>query len=101
MRDALPDEPGYVVLVNENSHYMDETERYEQGRYPDCATALAVCRRMVDDFLASNGGGAKTAGELFGIYTTFGDDPFIVTEDDACTFSAWDYARQRCAEILP
>ena len=91
----------YVVLVNENSHYMDESERYEQGRYPDCASALAVCKRMVDDFLAANGGGAKTADELFQLYTLFGEDPFIVTADPECAFSAWDYARLRCAAILP
>ena len=95
-----PDSP-YVVMVDENSHYMDLTERYESGRYRDCATAVAVCKAIVDDFLAANGGGATTAAELFSTYTTFGEDPFIVSEDPACAFSGWDYARQRCAEILP
>jgi hypothetical protein len=96
----MPDD-AYVVMIDENSHYMDESERYEHGRYPDCAAALAVCKHIVDDFLAANGGGATTAAELFSIYTTFGEDPFIVSTDSACTFSGWDYARQRCAEILP
>jgi hypothetical protein len=91
----------YVVMVDENSHYMDESERYEIGRYPDCATAIAVCKRIVDDFLATSGGGATTAAELFSTYTTFGEDPFIMSTDPACTFSGWDYARLRCAEILP
>ena len=96
----MPDGP-YVVMVDENWYYMDESERYEQGRYPDCAAALAVCKTMVDDFLATSGGGATTAAELFAIYTMFGEDPFIVSTDPSCEFSAWDYARQRCAEILP
>ena len=91
----------YVVMVDENAHYMDETERYENGRYPDCATAVAVCKAIVDDFLAANGGGATTAAELFSTYSMFGEDPFIVSPDPACSFSAWDYARRRCAEILP
>jgi len=29
----------------------------------------------------------------------FGDDPFIVATDETpASFSAWDYARQRCEE---
>jgi hypothetical protein len=98
----VPDADGpYVVMVDENSHYMDESERYEQGRYPDCAAALAVCKHIVDEFLATSGGGATTAAELFRIYTLFGEDPFVVSTDPACDFSGWDYARQRCAEIFP
>lgn len=101
MADLYPPESGYVVQVDENSHYMDESERYEQGRYSDCEAAITVCKRIVDDFLVANGGGAKTAEELFRTYTLFGDDPFIMTADPACRFSAWDYARQRCADLLP
>ena len=94
-----PDGP-YVVMVDDNYHYMDEAERYEQGRYPDCATAVAVCKHIVDDFFATCDS-ATTAAELFASYSMFGEDPFIMSTDPACTFSAWDYARQRCAEILP
>ena len=42
---------------------------------------------------------AMTAEELYEAYTTFGDDPSIVPSLPDAQFSAWTYARQRCAEI--
>lgn len=42
----------------------------------------------------------RTAEELFDAYTMMGEDPFIVqTGPNGITFSAWDYAEQRCKEI--
>jgi hypothetical protein len=87
-------EKPYIVLVNENSHYMDESERYEHGRFDNCAAAIAACKQIVDEFLEI-GAGNGTPQERFHLYTTFGEDPFIVSRDPACTFSAWDYARER------
>jgi len=44
----MPDTDGpYVGMVDENSHYMDESERYENGRYADYAGALAACKAIV------------------------------------------------------
>jgi hypothetical protein len=37
--------------------------------------------------------------ELYGGYTGFGEDPFIVSDDDQCFFSAWNYARKRSTEL--
>lgn len=88
----------YVVMIDENAHYMDESERYEHGRYVDAASAVAACKRIVDESLAANCGGAKTADEMFRLYTLFGEDPFITSPDPACAFSGWDYARARCDE---
>ena len=88
MTEPYSSAPGapYVVMVDENSHYMDETERYENGRYPDRASALAACRAIVDEFLERTE--ADTADELFRLYTLFGDDPFIVPDDAEPPFSA-------------
>jgi hypothetical protein len=44
-----------------------------------------------------------TATQLYRRYENFGDDPFIVTSGDdknSVKFSAWLYAKQRCAELL-
>jgi CRISPR/Cas system-associated protein Cas7 (RAMP superfamily) len=89
----------YRVLVNENSHYMDESERHLAGEYERCEEAIEACRRIVDFFLAATHRPSMPVGELMKLYTLFGEDPFIVTPDPDCAFSAWDYARQRCAEI--
>jgi hypothetical protein len=88
----------YSVYVNDNFHYMDESERYKLGDFDDCQSAVAACKRIVDEFLD----GCDTnrgAAELFTQYTTFGEDPWISSDDASCKFSAWQYAKERCAEL--
>jgi hypothetical protein len=42
-----------------------------------------------------------TSEELFKLYRSFGEDPFIRADPGAFDppFSAWEFARQRCEEI--
>ena len=89
----------YTVWVDENSHYMDSSERYRHGEFPDYESALAACRRIVDEFLAANLRPGMTAERLYKLYTLFGEDPFIVPGRSERLFSAWDYAKKRCGEI--
>jgi hypothetical protein len=89
----------YRVLVNDNFHYMDESERYELGVFATCCSAMEACRKIVDEYLLANYRFGMTNEALWESYTTFGEDPFIVSTDTGCRFSAWDYARQRCEEI--
>ena len=89
----------YKVLVDDNFHYMDESERYTLGDFTSYEEAEAACRRIVDEFLLGAYEPGMEAQALCALYTMFGDDPFISTADRARTFSAWDYARTRCEEI--
>ena len=89
----------YTVLVDDNAHYMDESERYKLGEFATAEAALAAARRLVDDELNSHYQPGMAAAELFALYTSFGVDPFIVSDDVDCRFSAWDYARERCQEL--
>jgi len=93
----------YRVLVDDNYHYMDESQRWTQGEYATCAEALAACKRLVGDCLEEGCAPGKTAEALYGYYTMFGDDPFIVeisdSPDTSPGFSAWTYAKARCEEI--
>jgi len=82
----------YIVYVDDNFHYMDESERYKLGEFEDCAAAVAACKRIVDEFLLANFGHYD---DLFATYAMFGEDPFIFTDDPNCRFSARDYARER------
>jgi hypothetical protein len=91
----------YTVLVDENSHYQDEDERYEHGAFATYDEAIFACQRIVDDFLARQYQSGMTAEELYRLYTSFGDDPFIRSDDassatPASRFSAWEYACLRC-----
>jgi hypothetical protein len=91
----------YTVRVAENSHYLDESEAYDQGTYPTLEAAEAACRKIVDDFLAANRTPDMNAEELFKRYATFGEDPYVIGSGaEASRFSAWDYARRRCTELV-
>lgn len=86
----------YTVCVDDNFHYMDESERYELGEFDDCEAAIAACKQIVDDFLQSNRGRQE---DLYAAYSLFGEDPFIRTDDPNCHFSARDYARERVRRL--
>ncbi|MBI3473256.1 MAG: hypothetical protein HY013_18025 [Candidatus Solibacter usitatus] len=88
----------YTVYVDDNYHYMDESERYKLGEFDDCPSAIAACKKIVEESLAQCGA-QQTADEMFRGYTGFGEDPWISSDDDGCKFSAWDYAKERCREL--
>lgn len=89
----------YTVFVDDNYHYQDERERYKLGVFEDCESALTACKKIVDEFLVQNYFVGMTAEDVYQIYTMFGEDPFIISETPKSLFSAWNYAKQRCAEI--
>ena len=89
----------YPVFVDDNFHYMDESERYQLGDFESLEEAVAACQRIVDEFLMSNYRPGMTAGELLTQYTFYGEDPFVFTGDGTVPFSARDYASQRVREI--
>ena len=89
----------YVVHVDDNYHYMDESERYKLGEFGSCEEATAACKRIVDEFLERGYEKGMSFKELYEGYIGFGEDPFIVSDDKTCFFSAWDYAKKRCREL--
>jgi len=94
--------PRYKVLVDDNFHYQDADERREAGTYESLADALAACRSIVDRSLAEEHRPGISAEALLDRYRSFGEDPFITVLDGAdasATFSAWDYAKERCRAL--
>jgi hypothetical protein len=92
----------YTVMIDDNFHYMDQDERLEHGTFATLEEALAVCRKLVDDWLADHHKPGMTATQLYEIYVGFGEDPFIIAPHEPSAgvlFSAWDYARERSAVI--
>jgi hypothetical protein len=89
----------YTVLVAENSHYMDEAERYKHGEFATLDEAHAAARVLVNSELAALHTPGMSADELYRQYTTFGAEPFIVPDAAAESFSAWAYAAARCQEL--
>ena len=89
----------YTVFVDDNYHYQDESERYKLGVFEDCGSALAACKKIVDEFLVQHYSVGMTAEDLYKTYTMFGEEPFIISDTPQSLFSARDYAKHRCAEI--
>ncbi len=92
----------HKVFVDDNFHYMDESERYALGEYATLEEAIEVCKKIVDEYLMSALKPGMTAQELNFSYTSFGEDPFIIANPLAHSgvlFSAWDYARQRSKDL--
>jgi hypothetical protein len=96
----MSNKPEYRVCVDDNFHYMDVAYRYELRSFDDCRSAVAACKQIVDEFLARSYRGSMTSEELWEQYVSFGEDPWIATDDPDCRrFSAWGYAKERCKEI--
>lgn len=89
----------YTVYVDDNFHYMDESERYKLGEFDDCASAVTACQQIVDEFLDRGFRESASAEEVHKNYLLFGEDPFILSNDPDCRFSARDYARRRVEEM--
>jgi hypothetical protein len=87
----------YVVMVDDNFHYMDEDERYKHCEFADAEVAIEHCRQIVDEYLASAYKEGMLSTDLWDSYVSFGEDPFILSVDvPQVRFSAWDYAKSRC-----
>jgi hypothetical protein len=92
----------YRVLVDDNYHAMDESERYTLGEYPSLDQAIEAAKAIVDAHLLSAHHVGMTALELLSGYKAYGEDPFIVSGDASGAkppFSAWEYAEQRSIQI--
>jgi hypothetical protein len=95
--------PRFRVLINDNAHYMDESERSEDGIFASADEAIAACKAIVDDELNTMCKRGTTAAELYELYIAFGLDPFVVPldpKDPDVEFSAWTYAKEKSKELV-
>lgn len=89
----------FRICVGDNSRYMDDGENRAQGEFATWDEAVAAARRLVDRSLAEHYRSGMSSDALFSAYTAFGEDPYIVPTPPGLHFSAWDYARERCATL--
>ena len=89
------------VLVDDNFHYMDESERYELGVFATADEAIAACKLLVDKDLEAANKPGMTADALYENYVAFGPDPFVVSPGSSARveFSAWKYAKERSQTV--
>ena len=89
----------FEVLVDDNFHYHDESERFKHGEFETYQEAVNACKEIVDAELLGLYKKGTSAAELYASYTSFGEDPFIRPAPKEDRFSAWEYARKRCEEF--
>jgi hypothetical protein len=90
----------YIVYVDDNFHFMDESERYKLGEFATFEEAVRISKKIVDEFLLSGYKPGMTARQLYEGYMMFGEDPFIGgPAEKPYHFSAWEYAKRRCEEL--
>ena len=60
----------YTVMVDDNYHFADESERYQAGEFDTYEEAEDLCRKIVRESLKASG------YDLEG-WKNYGDSPFI------------------------
>lgn len=88
----------YLVYVDDNFHIGDESERYKLGEFETREGALVACKSKVDEYFGRIKRGEYSYKELWEGYMLYGEDPFIINDDNETKFSAWEYAKARCLE---
>ena len=88
----------YKVMIDDNFHYMDESERVTRGEFATLEAAIDACKAIVNESLQEGYKPGMSAIELYQYYTGFGDDPWV-SGAEGVPFSALTYARQRCDEM--
>ncbi|MCS6820447.1 MAG: hypothetical protein NZ551_01105 [Microscillaceae bacterium] len=85
----------YVVMVDCNYHYMDESERYQAGEFDTPEEAINLCKEIVESSIQYEEG--KTPEELFNMYCMFGKDPYIIGD---VSFSGREYAKKYIEKLF-
>jgi hypothetical protein len=93
----------YRIRVYDNFNYTDETEADTLAAvYATDVEAISAAKGIVDRSLRHLHAPGQTVEQLLQKYRDFGDDPAVVCPPDTPrpTFSAWQYAQERCAAIV-
>lgn len=92
----------YQVFIDDNYRYQDSDSRVTGPTFQTYLEAVAYCQARVDSYLEEQSLAGVKPEALYSNYTSFGDDPFIVPDDEAGSkrFSAWDYARARTNDLV-
>ncbi len=94
----------YIVKVDDNFHYMDESERYTAGSYDTLKDAIKKCKEITIQSLEGFYEKDIKPNKLLAQWSFFGDDPFIITKDESqnkIPFSARKFITTKlCKEII-
>jgi len=78
----------FKVFVDDNYHYMDESERYTAGSYNSLEKAIERCKKITIQSLEDLCEKGISPEKLSAQWSMFGEDPFIVGGSGTVPFSA-------------
>jgi hypothetical protein len=91
----------YIVMVDDNYHFMDTDYRSKDGEYDTEEEAIARCKEIVEVSCGKRPRKGLSAEELYSGWMGYGEDPFIVSNAALKTgFSARKYAKEYCRKIV-
>lgn len=90
----------YEVYVDDNYHYMDESERHAVGSFKSLGKALAKCVELTVGSLEEFYEDGITPDKLRAQWTMFGEDPFIVGPVASVPFSAREFITTGLCEAI-
>lgn len=91
----------YTVKVDDNFHYMDESERYDDGSYATLEEAIKRCEEITIESLKNFYEKGIDPGKLMAQWAMFGEDPFIIGGTGKPPFSAREFiSEELCSRII-
>jgi len=78
----------YIVNIDDNYHYMDESERLTDRSYFALGDAIKRCEDITIESLESMYKEGITSEKLLVQWSMFGEDPFVVGAEGKIPFSA-------------
>jgi hypothetical protein len=90
----------YKVFVDDNYHYMDESERYAAGSFDSLEGALAKCQEITIKSLSELCEKGISPEKLRAQWLMFGADPYIVGGDGSVPFSAREFITTELCESI-
>ena len=91
----------YKIFIDDNYHYMDESERCAAGSYSSLEEAVEKCKEITIKSLEHFYENGITPENLSAQWAMFGEDPFIVGGDGPVPFSARKYiTAELCKAVI-
>ncbi len=91
----------FKVIIDDNYHYGDESERYTVGSYASLEEALDKCKEITLESLKHFYEKGISPEKLSAQWSMFGEDPYIVGGDTSVPFSARKFiTTELCQRII-
>ena len=91
----------YKIYVDDNYHYMDESERHVADSYSSLEEAVERCKELTIKSLEEFYEDGITPENLSAQWAMFGEDPFVFGGDGSVPFSARKFiTTELCRTII-